>query len=331
MKYLNKYIPFFEGLDNQNLYKIKDKYFDDEIWYVWSPLERPQRSFYNDITVHQLPFEYDDMSDSYGLMAFGLKDYIHRFLNVNSNKDLCILSPTLYNKELDVLTNNSNKYLVDKKNYVIIEYKKIYTTHEVEKIHGDYKEIIRKLLNKNFTDDELDDIGSWHLSVKYFNIEGVKLIFINFADDWFYILEKDKVNDLIKLTDTYQYYRYVDKENQLVRFNNKEIHFYEVKDIFLDITDYGFKLADVYQFGDETIVIKFSTDTKISIDKDIKDTLENCVGHLESRYNIKLLNLEKYKPFPHGMAEVRDFKRFNNIDELSEILRGEFLSVVFYK
>lgn len=295
-----KYLKLFESLLSAPIrgYKIKDKSWDYEIGYIWSPTS-PTTYPYGDISVNQLPIDEDDMSDTYGLIANGLREQIRNYIGVD-NKDLCIFHPR---KDF-----NFDKYIIDKKSFKIIEDAVFqdfehghelssheFKTFEVEKLEDDYKKEIRRLLKRDISDKELEDgiIGSWGVDVKYYDINGIKAIYFDLSGDESIVIERDKVNDIVLLTDTYQYYKYEDKDNQMVRINDEVVYFYDVNDIFLSFIDHGFKLTDI-DIGHELLLISFIS-TGTPFNKNVIEDLNYCIEHIENRYDVKISDMISFR------------------------------------
>ena len=274
MKYLKSY-KIFEGKES-NKYYIKGKYWDYELGYIWSPKLRTS-SYYRDPSVCEVPDEHDGMTNT--LMGACLGPMYQEYLGVNNNDDFCTFHPDRndFDTEFSFITDET---IIETKKYAIVEEKGNYITKEVENWDPDYKKIIADVLGRELTEKEKSDepgdfsLGSWHVTHDLCEYNGIKFIHNKFSSESI-IIKRDDIEKFLDLTNSCNYYRYKDKESQLLRIGDKRLKFLDIRDIFVDFSDNGVVFEDFNQISKNKVMVKFMKDDASFDDNIVSDLLDN--------------------------------------------------------
>jgi hypothetical protein len=291
----------FEGFGNKNptdnTYEIKNKSWDYQIGYIWSTQRRNEYKYGSDFPVNKLPSQEE--YSTYSTIGLGLGKQIKEYFGTD-NSNLCITNPFHYgkNKEFDF-----SRYVTDNKIFVVIKEYGYNKTFEVDYLEDDYRMTIRRLLNRNISDKDMEGgkIGSWHLTTKYYNINGTKAMSFSFGSgqDEYLVAEKTGISDIVSGTRTFQYYKYVDKDEggsrgsgQFFRLNKENVWFYDISDLFVDLQDEGFEIKDCYPTSKISFQVDMSPTNTKSLDSYTINSLKDGIKKAEKKYGVKLSSIK---------------------------------------
>lgn len=281
MKYLNSY-KVFES-NSLGKYYIKGHYWPYELGYIWSPLLRTS-SYYRDPSVVEIRDTNDGMTS--GLVGEGLGSIFKEYLGVSDSKDICQFHPNSTDmKEFKFI----NKSLLEKKNYAIVESPDgRMLVKQLDKFDKDYLEVIKQVIGRDLTPEDFDKegdsiISSWHVSVKFYETNGIKYLSESLGGTEGYIIKRDDIEKFLDMTKSFNYYRFSDKELQLIRVGDKKIKFLDINDLFIHSIDHGLVLEDFNQISANHIMIKFMKDDAVFTD-DLISELDDNISRFE-RYS----------------------------------------------
>jgi hypothetical protein len=327
-----KYIKIFESFGSGSLYKVSDKpLWEDHIGSIWSISWRKKNGVmvYDDIKyptdfhVNKSPMV--DSHSSVDLFAVGLKDRLREYLKVD-NSSLCWFCPMSYgkNKEFDF-----SKNIVDRKSFVILRVSDIlmvFEDYEFEK--ENYRDTIQRLLNRKISPGKIDDIGSWHINVKYYNIRGIRVVSFAFnhsKDEEYFFMERDKVSKLVSFTSTFQYYIFSgkdDEDGQFFRFGDRIIYMHQLSDLTISFQDIGFNIEDGLMSSDDSFIIRYKLVKEIDDNDDIHLELKSCIRRVEVYFKVKLSGIRVFR-------RGRDV--YNGLGDLPVIDVGSMLDLEFIR
>lgn len=335
-----KHIRLFESFDDNPIFKVNEKpLFNDHIGSIWS-IDWRKKTQYNlydplsyrpDFYVHNLP-EFDDHG-SIDLFAIGLKQQIRDYLN-SDNTSLCWFCPTDFgkNKEFDF-----SKNVVDEKSFVIIRDKgvlKIFEDYIFKDEH--YKETIKRLLRRYIGFEELENIGSWHINAKYYNVSGIKILsfaFTHTEKEEYFFMEKNKVSKLVSLTDTFQYYTFSsgkdDPNGQFFRFGEECIYLYQIGDVTLDLQDIGIKLEDALMDSYDSFICRFKPNSVIEVDEGVISDLKSTIRRVEIEFKVKLSEIDIYRK--NTLNQKHEIGHFSSFDDFYKTFNNYLLNGTPYE
>jgi hypothetical protein len=292
MKYLKTYNKVFEGMyDIKNKYYIKEKYWDYEIGYVWSPNHRDS-SVYRDPSVISIKEERD--GGSLSLVGEALGDVFKDYMGVSDMGDLCMIHPDTYqdrNSEFHFFRNG----LVEERLYAIVENPDApgMIVKQIEPSDRHYTEIIKELIGRDFTEQERKDkenhegISSWHVEIKLYEQDGIKYLSESLGGTEGFIFNRNDVEKVMDKTKSCNYYRYDDKESQIVRIRGKEVHFLNTRDIFIDLSDHGLEMVDFSWSGMNELMIQFKK-SDIHITPELINDVKEAVSRFSDLHDCAL-------------------------------------------
>lgn len=284
MKYIQsrsqyKYNKIFES-SNTDLtkYYIKKKYWPYELGYIWSPNHRTH-SVYRDPSVSLLQETRDGMTGS--LISTSLGFLFKEYTGASSLKELCSFHPNRTDSELQFLLENplEERYYAlvenpaDNKNIVV---KQLDSFGKLE----NYRDIIRDVLGKDYTDEEInnDGCGSWHVTVKLHEHNGIKYLVNNLSGTPQVICLRSDIEKILDMTDTCNYYNFEDKYSQIVRIRDKEIFYDDTYEMFYDLRDnHQMELVDMSWTGINQLMLQFKRPNIHMTDEMIKEIQESVM------------------------------------------------------
>ena len=332
MKYLKRY-KIYESGSRLGYYYISSKHWDYQLGYLWSPNSIISREYgRRDSDVNKVEIVDDGSSNTLSNRTVYplFKDHLGTF-NLD---ELCEFYPES-NSEFSFL----KKGLLEKRYYVNIKVPgKSDIIKQVPDFKADYLDIVGDIIGHKFTNKERNDWekygkhnkyydGSWHIDVGLYDVNGIKMISTDLGGTICYILKRSDIEKLLDMTKSYNYYRFEDKSEQLLRLNDKFLEYNDIKDIFLDLSDSDNKitLVDFNQISKDKIMIKFKT-TNILFDKELVDELKDGISRFTYAYGFEFsrvdltLNHSMYvKDSNSWMDSVRKVNSYTDLDKLMSI------------
>ena len=281
MKYLKRYNKIFESKTDLNKYYVKKKHWPYEIGYIWSPNHRTH-SVYRDPSISLLQETRDGMTGS--LISTSLGSLFKEYIGASSLKELCSFHPNRTDSELQFLLENP----LEERYYALVENPADNCNMVVKQVDsfgelGKYRDVIRDVLGKDYTDEEIDndDCGSWHVTVKIYEYKGIKYISNSLSGTPQIICRRDDIERILDMTDSCNYYRYEDKQGQVVRIKthgrDKEVFFDETDEIFYNLKDYDMKLVDISWTGMNQLMAQFTKPNIQMTDEMINEIKESVM------------------------------------------------------
>lgn len=340
MKYLERY-KIFES-DNRYIessqlgyYYIGAKHWDYSLGYLWSPNVIISREYgRSDSNVSKVKIVDDGMSNTLSSRtAFPL---FKEHLGTSNLNELCEfhLQDHRPGNEFSFL----NKGVKENRYYVIIKVPgKSDIIKQVKDFKADYLDIVGDIVGHKFSDKERKDIedgkeneyydGSWHITVGLYDVDGIKMISTDMGGTKCYILKRSDIEKLLDMTQSYNYYRFEDKDKQLLRLNDKFLEYNDIKDIFLDLSDSNNQISmmDFNQISKNQIMVKFMT-SNMKFDKELVDVLKDSISMFSSVYGFEFdridltLNHTMYvKDSNSWMDKGREVRSYKDLDKLMKI------------
>lgn len=286
---LKKYNKIFES-SNTDLtkYYIKKKYWPYELGYIWSPNHRTH-SVYRDPSVSLMQETRDGMTGS--LISTSLGFLFKEYTGASSLEELCSFHPNRTDSELQFLLENplEERYYAlvenpaDNKNIVV---KQVDSFGKLE----NYRDIIRDVLGKDYTDEEIDndDCGSWHVIVKLYQHNGIKYLVNSLIGTPQVICLRSDIEKILDMTDTCNYYHFEDKYSQIVRIRDKEIFYDDTYEMFYDLRDnHQMELVDMSWTGMNQLMLQFKRPNIFDLvtGEDISDAMIEEIQESVIRFN----------------------------------------------
>ncbi len=256
MKYLKKYNEISKIFESTLVIIPQNKYYiKGKYWeYQLGYIWSPmfdKDSNNNDSSVNTVRVEDDGMSDT--LSCSVMQPLFKDFLGTSNLNELCMFYlPKNYTKEFLFIDKGLKK-------------EKKYT----------------------FNIDE----GSWDIRVKFYEVNGIKILSENLSGTECFLIKRNDMEKLLDISKYFNYYRFVDKDLQLLRMKSRKIDFQTISDIFIDATDNEIKLEDFHQISDNSIMIKFMKENALFSDVLIKELNDN-ISRFEKVFNSKLIRVD---------------------------------------
>lgn len=346
MKYLKSY-KIFESADGFAKYYIDAKHWDYQLGYLWSPKviiggskNVPFHSR-NDSSVDRVDIDEDGMSNTLANRTV-LPLFQEHFGTSNLN-ELCefYLQDSGYAYGPKDEFSFLNKGLIEERCYVNIRVPgKPDIIQQVPDFKKNYLDIVGDIIGHKFTKKEIGDIGdgkdskfyggSWHINVGLYDVSGIKIISTDIASNKSYILKRSELENLIDMTQSYNFYRFEDKGDQLLRIGDKNLVYNDIMDIFMDVIDEQdtneITMEDFNQISENQLMIKFVT-INTSFDKELVEALKGDIKRFENAYGFEFdridltRNMLMYVNDPNKtwMMKDRAVDSYKDLDKLMGI------------
>lgn len=339
MKYLSGY-KIFES-SNKNYYYMSEKHWGHQLGYIWSPNSITINGR-NDSDVTKVEIENDGMSLS-NRTAFPL---FKEHLGTSNLDELCefYLEDYRPDNEFSFL----KKGLIEKRCYVNIKVPgKSDIIQQVPDFEEDYLDLVGRITGHVFTDKERKDLedgkdskyygGSWDINVCLYDVGGIRIVSTDMDGFICYILKRSDIEKLLDMTQSYNYYRFEDKEDQLLRVGGNFLEYNDIKDIFLELSDIDNKitLVDFNQISKDQIMVKFKT-TNAIFDKELVDILEDSISRFSSVYGFEFSRIDLTRNHMMYVNDINKWVRgrpvysFEYLDNLFRNFSGDLGEIELY-
>jgi hypothetical protein len=341
MKYLSGY-KIFES-SNKNYYYMSEKHWGHQLGYIWSPNSITINGR-NDSDVTKVEIENDGMSNTLSnRTAFPL---FKEHLGTSNLDELCefYLEDYRPDNEFSFL----KKGLIEKRCYVNIKVPgKSDIIQQVPDFEEDYLDLVGRITGHVFTDKERKDLedgkdskyygGSWDINVGLYDVGGIRIISTDMDGFICYILKRSDIEKLLDMTQSYNYYRFEDKQDQLLRVGGNFLEYNDIKDIFLELSDIDNKitLVDFNQISKDQIMVKFKT-TNAIFDKELVDILEDSISRFSSVYGFKFSRIDLTRNHMMYVNDINKWIRgrpvysFEYLDNLFRNFSGDLGEIELY-
>ncbi len=345
MKHLKTY-KIFESASGLTKYYIPSKHWDYQLGDLWSPKVNIGGSkgvpFHsrNDSHVNKVEIKYDGGSNTLANRA--VMSLFPEHLGTSNLNELCEfhLQDLGYDYGPKDEFSFLKKGLIEKRCYVYIKVpSREPIIQQVPDFKGHYLDIVGDIIGHTFTDKEKKDVtngrrnkfydGSWHINVGLYNVNGIKIISAGFDTSPSYIMKRSDLEKLIDMTSSYNFYRFEDKGDQILRIGEKRLVYNDIMDIFIDIMDIDtnkITMNDFNQISENQLMIKFMT-TNMAFSKELVDTLKDNISRFSNAYGFEFDRIDltrnslMYVNDPNKTWMGRDSSVFHSSDlnELMEI------------
>jgi len=355
MKYIKSY-KIFESSNGLTKYYIPGKHWDYQLGDIWSPKvlignndpsdNRSSNYGRNDSHVNKV--EIKDNGGSNSLANRAVMSLFPECFGTSNLNELCEfhLQDLGYDYGPKDEFSFLEKGLIEKRCYIYIKVPgKEDIIQQVPSFKGrHYLDIVGDIIGHTFTDSEKKDAtngkdnkyygGSWHISVGLYDVNGIKIISAGFDRSPSYIIKRSDLEKLIDMTSSYNFYRFEDKGEQLLRIGGKRLEYNDIMDIFVDVMDIDtnkITMEDFHQINENQIMIKFMT-TNMLFDKELVDELKDNISRFSNAYGFGFdridltMNPLMYVNDPNKtwMSSDKPTHGYKDLDKLMEIGEMEY-------
>ena len=349
MKYLKAY-KLFES-SGLTKYYIPSKHWDYQLGDLWSPKVNIGGSkgvpFHSRNDSHVNKVEIKDDGGSNTLANRAVMSLFPEHLGTSNLNELCEfhLQDLGYDYSPSDEFSFLKKSLIEKRSYIYIKVPgKEPIIQQVPDFKRHYLDIVGDIIGHTFTDKEKEDVlngrnnkfydGSWHIRVGLYDVNGVKIISAGFDRSPSYIMKRSDLEKLIDMTTSYNFYRFEDKGDQILRLGDKRLVYNDIMDIFIDVTDIDtnkITMEDFHLINENQIMVKFMT-TNMAFDKELVQALKDNISRFSNAYGFEFDRIDLTRNTlmyvndsnKTWLMKDRSVDAYKDLDKLMEIGEMEY-------